>query len=123
MVNELHWKTINYLVNNYDNILIGDMSVKSIVSKNESTLARITKRIGYSLSLYLFKQRLEYKCKLNKKRYSEVNERYTSRMCSVCGWYNEKLGGDKIFECKECKRTIDRDVNGARGIYLKHLQK
>ena len=34
LTDELHWKTINYLVKNYDTILIGNMSSKGIVSKD-----------------------------------------------------------------------------------------
>ena len=48
-----------------------------------------------------------------------IDERYTSKMCSLCGWINNKLGSDKIYNCKECKLMLDRDVNGARNIFLK----
>lgn len=33
MINDLHWKTIKHLTNNYSNILLGNMSAKSIVKK------------------------------------------------------------------------------------------
>ena len=32
LIDELHWKTINYLTHNYKTILIGNMSSKNIVS-------------------------------------------------------------------------------------------
>jgi putative transposase len=41
--------------------------------------------------------------------------------CSNCGLINDKLGGSKIFKCKECKMEMDRDVNGARGIFIKQM--
>ena len=59
-VDELHWKTIRYLTNNYDNILIGDMSSKSIVSK-EGSLTKMEKRIIHKLSFYKFRLRLKQK--------------------------------------------------------------
>ena len=31
IINDFHWKTINYLITNYDTILIGNLSTKQIV--------------------------------------------------------------------------------------------
>lgn len=118
-MDDLHWKTINYLTENYKNILIGDMSVKSIISNETSNLTKMTKRIANSLRFYEFRTRLEYKCKCTCSNYYKINERFTSKMCSNCGWINENLKGQKIFNCKECKKIIDRDVNGSRNIYIK----
>ena len=119
MVNELHWKSINYLIKNYGNILIGDMSVKGIINNKTSKLNKMTKRIALKLRFYEYHQRLAYKCKLNKTGLRVIDEKYTSKMCSKCGWCNNKLGGQKIFNCEECGIKIDRDVNGCRGIYIK----
>lgn len=119
LVDELHWKTINYLTKNYKNVLVGDMSIKGITKKNQSKLQKMTKRIGYKMKFYLFKQRLEYKCKIKGINFKEVDEKYTSKICSNCGWLNEKLGSCKVFSCNECKEKLDRDINGARGIMLK----
>jgi len=122
LVNELHWKTIDYLTKNYKTIIIGDMSVKSIVNNKNSNLNKMTKRIAYVLSFYKFKERLKYKCLLNNCNYLEVNEKYTSKMCSNCCTYNETLGSNKIFNCSNCNITIDRDLNGSRNICFKCLK-
>ena len=79
----------------------------------------MTKRIGYKLSFYKFRQRLEYKCSAKKVEYKLVDEKYTSKICSVCGNLNETLGSSKIFNCIKCKVIMDRDINGARGILIK----
>src|SRR3954462_12767719 len=50
-----------------------------------------------------------------------VSEAYTSKTCSTCGWINPKLGGKKVFSCRQCGLRIDRDVNGARGIFLRGM--
>lgn len=121
LVDELHWKTINYLVTNNDNILIGDMSIKSIISC-ENNLNKMTKRIGSSLRFYQFKQRLKYKCSVHGIGYKEVDESYTSKMCSVCGEINDNLGSKKIYDCPNCPNVMDRDVNGARCIFLRELE-
>lgn len=120
-VDELHWKVANDLTNNYKNILIGDMSVKGITKKITSCLNNMHKRVAYALKFYTFRQRLENKCIEKDCRYKKVNEKYTSKTCSNCGYYKENLGGSRIYKCNSCKSTIDRDVNGSKCILLKAL--
>ena len=120
-VNDLHWKTINYLVNNYDTILLGDMSAKSIVSKNNLILDPNSKTACLRTKYYEFRQRLEYKCRVVKTNYRLMNEYYTSKTCSNCGYYKVGLKGEENYECKKCKINIDRDVNGCRNIYFKQF--
>ena len=45
-------------------------------------------------------------------------EEFTSKTCTRCGQINE-VGGSEIYKCSGCKLTLDRDINGARNIYLK----
>lgn len=121
MVDDMHWKTIKYLTDKYETILIGDMSVKGIVSNDTSNIQKMMKRIAYKYKFFQFKQRLEYKCGIRGNTYKEVNERYTSKMCSVCGDYDENLGGKKTYICIGCGTKMDRDINGCRGIYMKQF--
>jgi len=119
MVDDMHWKSINYLVNNYNNLLMGNMSTRSIVSnKHNNKLHPMTKRIAMLMKLYVFKQRLQYKCKLNKIGYKEIDEAYTSKCCSNCGLLNNKLGTLKKYKCQACNQKLDRDVNGAINILI-----
>ena len=119
---ELHWKTALELVRSYDKILIGSMSTKSIVSKKK-TLNKRSKQLAYSLGHYLFKCRLESKAEEYGAKVVVVNEAYTSKTCGKCSNINPNLGGNKTFSCprSNCNYTIDRDVNGARNISLKHF--
>lgn len=50
-----------------------------------------------------------------------MKEDYTSKTCGNCGYIKNNLGANKIFECDKCKKIFDRDINGARNIYLKYL--
>lgn len=113
-IDDLHWKTIHYLTTNFNKILIGDLSVKSIVKKNCN---KMMKRTLHQFQLYIFKERLQYKCKERGVEYREVNEYRTSKTCSCCGNIKENLGGNKIYECEKCKVVLQRDINGARNIY------
>jgi transposase len=74
------------------------------------------------MSLFKFKQRLQYKCLRNNIGYTEVDEAYTSKTCTGCSYFNKNLGKRKIFNCAICKLIIDRDINGARNILLKHMK-
>jgi putative transposase len=118
VANDLHWKVIGYLTNRYNEILIGDLSVKSIV---ELDGYKMTKRILHSYGLFVFKQRLKYKCEERGVKYREVNEYRTSKTCSVCGNKKENLGMNKRYVCERCGTDIHRDINGARCIYFASL--
>ena len=74
------------------------------------------------MRLYVFKQRLQYKCNVLNIGYKEVDEAYTSKTCTKCGCENEKTSS-KTFKCVLCKYVIDRDINGARNIMLKAVPK
>ena len=120
-IDDLHWKSANYLVKNYNYILLGDMSAKSIVSNYNSILTPISKEACLRTNYYGFSQRLQFKCKQNNVTFKIVNESYTSKICSNCGNINEELGASIVYNCKDCNLNIDRDINGARNIYIKNL--
>lgn len=120
-IDDLHWKSINYLVKNYNTILIGDMSAKRIVNKNKSYLSNIQKVACLRTKYYQFNQRLQNKCKKYNVNYKLVDESFTSKTCSCCAKYDDKLGSSKVYNCKFCLSSIDRDINGARNIYIKNL--
>lgn len=121
LIDELHWKSIKFLTDNYKNILIGDLSTKGIVCNNTSVLKKYNKQLAYSLSFYKFRERLSYKCLVKNCNYIKVNEYYTSKTCSICSNYKEDLGSNKIYNCLKCNSTLDRDINGCRNIILKCL--
>ena len=73
------------------------------------------------MSHYLFRLRLINQAKKYGTDIYIVNESYTSKTCSNCGWTNDKLGSSKSFECLKCRIKMDRDFNGARGIYMRQL--
>lgn len=122
IINDMHWKVINYLTKSFDNILIGNLSTKRI-SLNDSNnyLEKKIKRIGLHMRLFIFKERLQYKCDVNKKKYKEIDEAYTSKTCSSCTYFNKDLGSNKQFICKDCDYKISRDINGARNIMLLNM--
>ena len=44
-----------------------------------------------------------------------------SKTCSNCGNLKENLRGNHNYNCNKCGININRDINGARNIYIKTL--
>lgn len=119
LVSELHWKTVSFLVENYDTILLPDFRVSRMVKGKK--LARITKRLMMMFSFHSFKEKLKYKCKMYNKSLVIVDESFTSCTCCRCGVINH-VKGSEVYDCRACKLQIDRDVNGARNIFNKNMR-
>ena len=122
MVSEIHKKLTNFLVLNYNVILLPAFETSKMVTKNGNRKLRSkTVRSMLTWSHYSFKQRL-----LNKSTTTThckviiCGEEYTSKTCTRCGFINNSLGGSKVFKCPQCALCIDRDHNGARNILLKN---
>lgn len=118
LVDDLHWKSASILCKLSDKILIGNMSTVGVIGGN---LKPRTKRALQALSHYTFRQRLKAKCEELGVEFAEVNESYTSKTCGSCSKLHPKLGADKIYKCT-CGFILDRDINGARNIMIKHMQ-
>lgn len=73
-----------------------------------------------SCSHYRFKQFLKHKAKENGKLVVDVCEAYTSKTVSWTGEIRA-IGGAKTIRSVLDGMVCDRDVNGARGIFLRAL--
>jgi|694.fasta_scaffold45340_2 IS605 OrfB family transposase len=118
-ISDLHWQIINELVKTHKNIILGDFKTQEILRKLSSRNNRLLNIMRH----YDFKDKLKYKCDVNNCNLYIVNESYTSKTCSNCGILNNTLGISKVFNCGCCKKTIDRDANGAMNILIKHKMK
>lgn len=45
----------------------------------------------------------------------------SSKTCDRCGWEHPKWGGQKVFRCQACELVMDRQIHGARNIFLRAL--
>ena len=120
IVNDLHWKTTNHLLKKNDVIFYGDIKSHDIVRKNKN---KKLKRSFNDMKFYKFKERILYKAsilsKLSRSRIC-VNEAYTTKTCSFCGnMYNPECS--KIYDCINCHKKMDRDVNAAKNILMKGI--
>ncbi|MCE5317854.1 MAG: RNA-guided endonuclease TnpB family protein [Parachlamydia sp.] len=115
LIEELHKKLAHFLVKTFDKILIPTFETSQMVTKLRSKTARSMLTFAH----YRFKEFLKCKAEEYSCEVIEVNEAYTSKTCSYCGKIHD-IGSKKIMKCS-CGITEDRDINGARGIYLRAL--
>ena len=88
----------------------------------KTSLNKKTKDDLLKLSHYRFRQRLYEKTKEYKNfRVYTINESFTTKTCTNCGYIKNNVGSAKIFNCDKCFIKIDRDINGARNIFLKYV--
>ena len=119
IINDLHWKSINDLLTKNDIIFYGDIKSHDIVGKSKN---KHLNRSFNDMKFYKFKERLQYKALEKNKLVVCVNEAYTSQSCSFCGSIN-KPGTSKVYNCLNCMKKIDRDINAAKNILMKGLIK
>ena len=117
IINDLHNKSANFLLSQYDIINIGKVSTKSMISNLFGNLNKITKRRLVALSHYKFRMKLiemseKFKCKV-----IEINEYMTSKKCCNCNNIKMDLGSNKTYECNKCMLKMDRDINASINIY------
>lgn len=121
-ITELHWQTINYLTKNYENIIIGDIKMRSLSQMN---ISKRLKRILLKLKFFKFKKRLEGKCKERGNGFKLVSEFRSSKRCSKCSTINENLKDSEVYICinKRCKYKEDRDANASINLYMHYMAK
>ena len=99
------------IVHEFDEIYIGN--VNSQLGLQNKHLARTTADQHW----FEFKRQLEYKSDWYNKHFMVVDEKYTSKTCSNCGYVTESLDLNiRRWICPECNIEHDRDINAAQNI-------
>ena len=107
-------KSSTMLVKKNALIVIGDLSAKKLV---KTKMAKSVLDTGFSA----LKTMLKYKCENAGVLFEEVNERFTTQICSCCGEIttgSPKGRADlriRVWEC-ECGSINQRDLNSAKNI-------
>ena len=122
-VTDLHRKTAKYLCETFETIFLPLFQSSSMVRRSTRKIRSRTARMMMTFSHYTFRQHLIHKAKdYQGVHVVLVDEAYTSKTCGACGCLHNKLGGSKLFRCPECSLEMDRDVNGARNIYIRSVE-
>jgi putative transposase len=124
IVDDLHRKTSKFLCDCFQSIVIPPFETQSMVMIPKNTRRKINSKVArnmMTLSHYRFQQCLRVQANKYQRRVITMNEAYTSKTCGCCGTINDKLGGSKTFNCKNCHLSIDRDLHAARNLCLKTM--
>ena len=125
LINDLHNRIAYDLVQNNDVILLPTFETSRMVLKKDDKnrsrkLRKISVREMFSLQHYKFKTKLKWYAKKYGKLVLDVNESYTSKTLWD-GTILDTLGGQK--EIKKDGYVVDRDLHGARNIFIRFLTK
>ena len=121
LIDELHKQTARWLVDNYDIILLPTFETQDMVPRGKRCLHRQSVRSMLTFAHYRFKTFLKHKAFEMGKLVFDVNEAYTSKTVSWTGERVKNLGGAKVIRSRIDGQVMDRDINGARGIFLRAL--
>ena len=122
-INDLHRKAAKYLCDNYNTIFLPKFGSSNMIKKRQRKINSKTVRSMLTYSHYGFRMHLLHKAKdYTNCQVKIVDEAYTSKSCGNCGHIHQNLGGNKTYNCPQCGLVIDRDVNGARNIWIRSVQ-
>lgn len=108
-------KISSRIVNDYDYIVIGNVSPSRLAKTNMA-------KSVFDASWSSFRKMLAYKAVRHGVWYEEVDERFTSQICSACGCLplSRPKGiadlGIREWQCSDCGSRNDRDTNAAINI-------
>lgn len=110
------------LVKSYDVIVLEKLNIKGMMKNHR--LARAIANASWAKLVSI----LQYKCDWYGKQLIQVNPSYTSQICANCGNNNHRLGLSKSewldireWDCPNCGKHLDRDINAAQVILQKGL--
>lgn len=119
---ELHYKTINFLCENYKNIYVPKLTKENdIIKKDNRKINTKTVRNMVVLGHCKFVERLKIKAEtFNNVKIHVISEEYTSQTCLCCKKLTKTSNETYICSNVQCNFTIDRDILGSTNILLKN---
>lgn len=118
LIDEVHWKTIQFLLTHFENIVIPIFGVQKMINHKTRKISKQSVRQLLGWRHYTFRQRLISSSKRTSTKIHVVGEEYTTQTCGSCLKLYKNVGGRKIYQCPSCGVRIDRDLNGSRNIFL-----
>jgi len=121
IINNFLNQSVNFIVkhciaNGIKAVIVGKMEG----IKQGINLGKVNNQNFVSIPYERFKRKLEAKCQYYGIEYVEVEEAYTSQICSKCNEIrrsNRKYRG--LYVCSGCGNVMNADINGAINILYK----
>ena len=120
IIAELHRQAARFLVSKFDVILLPTFETAEMVERGRRRIRSKTVRNLLSLAHFRFGMFLRHKAAEHGVTVISVNEAYTTKTVSWTGELLADVGGASVITGSDGER-MDRDYNGARGIYLRAL--
>ena len=117
LITDLHRKLAKWLCENYSTICIPRLNFHKCKNLNKKSKEKLA---TFRHCEFLETLKMKSKEYTNTKVY-EVNESFTSKTCSDCGFIKHDLGSSKVFKCDSCHVILDRDINAAKNIMLRYF--
>lgn len=118
LVTDLHKKLSKFLCLNYKSIFLPRL--------NFHNTRKLNKRSKSLMAAYRhcdFLDKLQFKATHYNSKVFEVNEAFTSKTCSNCGFIKNDLKNADIYNCNSCHYIMGRDTNASKNIMLRFLTK
>ena len=119
MIKDFHKKTINFLVTNYDVIVLPKLRTKSFLKSKGGLGSDINKDISL-ISHGRFHDDLTWKAMSLGKLVINQDEAYTTQTCFECGKLT-KIGASKTYKCDHCLNEQDRDIQSCLNITTRYM--
>ena len=119
LIDEIHHKAALFLVKNFDIIIIPKFETSQMSKRKTRKIKSKSVRSMLTFAHFRFQEFLRSKAMEYGKRVIAQDEAYTSKTCSWNGII-KNIGGAKTIRDGEI--VMDRDYNGARGIFLRALR-
>lgn len=116
LIEKVHEEFARFIVENFTIILIPQFRCSSKINPTEDV--KFWSQSKFHEKLQYFASKSEKPCIIEI-----VSEEHTTKICGNCGITNLKIGVKKQFDCSNCSNTIYRDINSARNILMKYINK
>lgn len=125
LVARLHERMANQRKDRNHKLSLRLVQENSFIAFSKDNLKGMSAKFGKSVassSHYQLRQMLKYKSRIGGTEYVEVDSKFSTKTCSVCGTLSGPTGwsGLKVRQwcCTECGTLHDRDVNAARNTLI-----
>lgn len=118
LVTDLHKKLSKFLCLNYGKIFLPRLNFHNFKKLNKKS-----KQLMASYRHCEFLDKLKFKSSQYNSKVFEVNEAYTSKTCSNCGFIKYDLKNANTYNCDSCHYIMGRDSNASKNIMLRFFTK
>ena len=115
-IHDYYQKITTEIVKKYDIIILEDLNIKGMFQNphNGPKLQRIAWK--------KFVEMIKYKAEIYGKTFRQISRWFpSSKICSNCGYYHKDLKYETEWQCPQCQKRHDRDVNAAKNILKQGL--